>query len=232
MEVDFHNETEKILTEAEKEEEKYFFSILGKEFICYNGVFTPKYFSDPKFFIESLPIRTGDKFLEIGSGTGVISIFMKIKGASEVTAIDIDPLAIKNTEENVRLYQFQDKIEILQGNVFDPLDNQKFDIIFWNFPFGYVNEEPEQKRISVYNKRYEGLKKFTEGMKRHLRENGRVLVGFSTAIGNKKIFEEILNKNKLKSRLFKERIDKQGDEKAVGKKLKEVKYELFEIYNE
>lgn len=229
--IDFHKETEKILKEAEKEKEKYSFNLFNKKFICYTGVFPPKYFSDTKFFIETLPIKKGNSFLEIGSGTGVMSIFMKLKGASKIIAIDIDPLAVKNTQENIKLHKLERQIKILKGDVFSPLNKQRFDIIFWNFPFGYITHNPKKNRISVYNKKYEGLHKFAKNVKRHLNKNGKIFIGFSTSIGNKKEFNKILNKNNLKAKIFITKTDKHGNEKNVRKKLKKVKYELFEIIN-
>src|SRR4051812_14048019 len=61
------------------------------------GVFHPKlYFSTQYFyeFLKSQPIRTS--VLELGCGTGVLSMLALRKGA-KVTAIDIDSKAVKNT---------------------------------------------------------------------------------------------------------------------------------------
>ena len=60
--IDYMKGTEKILKESQREKEKYFFEILGKKFIIYPGVFSPKYFSDTCFFAEKIPIRKGETF--------------------------------------------------------------------------------------------------------------------------------------------------------------------------
>ncbi len=65
-------------------------------------IFFPKYFNDTEIFAQNLPVKKNDEMLEIGSGTGVISIFAGIKGAKRVLAIDINPDALKNTEENIK----------------------------------------------------------------------------------------------------------------------------------
>ena len=52
--------------------------------------------------LEKTPLF-GNKILDIGSGSGILSIAAKSFGASEVYAIDNDYLAINSTESNFRL---------------------------------------------------------------------------------------------------------------------------------
>lgn len=42
----------------------------------------------------------GKSVIDMGTGTGILSILCKKRGASEVTAIEIDPFALENAEEN------------------------------------------------------------------------------------------------------------------------------------
>ena len=46
---------------------------------------------------------SGQTVLDMGCGTGVLGICMAMHGASQVVAIDIDPLSVKNTKENFLL---------------------------------------------------------------------------------------------------------------------------------
>ncbi len=46
---------------------------------------------------------SGNKILDIGSGSGILSVAVKLFGASEVCAIDNDYLAINSTKSNFRL---------------------------------------------------------------------------------------------------------------------------------
>ncbi|MDE6076312.1 MAG: 50S ribosomal protein L11 methyltransferase, partial [Muribaculaceae bacterium] len=41
--------------------------------------------------------------IDMGTGTGILSILAKMRGASEVTGIEIDPFACDNAKENVQL---------------------------------------------------------------------------------------------------------------------------------
>ncbi|MFH1978426.1 MAG: methyltransferase [Candidatus Aenigmatarchaeota archaeon] len=83
------------------EKKPYTIKILGKELTVLPNVFSPKYFTDSKYFAEEIPkIVKNKKLLEIGTGTGVVSIFCALSGAN-VTATDINPAAIKNCKMNV-----------------------------------------------------------------------------------------------------------------------------------
>ena len=66
------------------------------------GVFSPKYFTDSLWFAETLPEIVGKKrLLEIGCGTGIVSLYCADAGA-QVTATDINLEASKNTAFNAQ----------------------------------------------------------------------------------------------------------------------------------
>lgn len=68
--------------------------------------------------------------LDMGSGTGVLAILACMKGASEISAIDIDEWAYNNAVENIDRNDCN-KIKVLQGDA-SQLINQQFDIIIAN----------------------------------------------------------------------------------------------------
>ncbi len=67
------------------------------------------------------------KVLDCGCGTGILSIFAEILGASRVIAIDIDEWAMKNAQENAILNScskidfFRSKVSLLPDTGFDIL---------------------------------------------------------------------------------------------------------------
>lgn len=78
-----------------------------------------------------LKIDMADKsLLDMGCGTGILAILAAMKGASPVTAIDIDEWAFKNTSENRRLNGFPN-IQVEQGGA-ELLQGRKFDLILAN----------------------------------------------------------------------------------------------------
>lgn len=46
-------------------------------------------------------VRPGTKVLDVGSGSGILSVAAALLGASQVDALDIDPAAVRATKENV-----------------------------------------------------------------------------------------------------------------------------------
>lgn len=72
----------------------------------------------------------GKSLLDMGCGTGVLAILAAMKGASPVTAIDIDEWAYENSIENIRLNGYPD-IEVAKGGA-ELLTGRKFDIILAN----------------------------------------------------------------------------------------------------
>lgn len=88
-------------------------------------------------FLEGLDLKE-KRFLELGSGTGIISVFAALKGA-KVTASDINPKAIENSDQNAKRNNVT--IKLIHSDLFDSFDNQKFDIIIINPP--YYPKEPK-----------------------------------------------------------------------------------------
>jgi len=76
-------------------------------------------------------VKEGITVLDIGTGSGILSIASALLGAKEVTAVDIDPVAVKVAKENAALMGLSDKINIICGNLADEI-NEKFDIVVAN----------------------------------------------------------------------------------------------------
>ncbi len=76
-------------------------------------------------------MNAGDSVLDVGCGTGILSVIAHKLGAAEVTAIDLDPEAIKSSENNFRLNGCEGKIKLLQGDLLSITD-VKADVIAAN----------------------------------------------------------------------------------------------------
>ena len=82
-------------------------------------------------------ILPGKYFLELGCGSGLISIVAAKNGAS-VTATDINPVAIEFLKKNSR--QNKVELEIIHSDLFQNIPKQHFDIIAINPP--YYKKQP------------------------------------------------------------------------------------------
>ena len=63
-------------------------------------------------------IKNGDRVLDLGSGSGILSIASLLLGAKSATAVDIDPLAVDISVDNAKLNGFNENRYIAyQGNI-------------------------------------------------------------------------------------------------------------------
>jgi len=67
--------------------------------------------------------------LDLGCGIGPIAIGLAMAGAAHVYATDIMPQACERALANARLNHVADKISFLAGNLFEPVQGLKFDMI-------------------------------------------------------------------------------------------------------
>lgn len=174
------------------------FQYKDKWFIGMNTVFSPFLFEDTYFFEQHLPSQINADFLEIGCGTGLISIFKALDGLN-VVATDINTDAIVNTKINALLHSVESRVNVLNSDLFKELNElQKFDIIFWNPPFIFADFNPETiLQKSVFDFGYANIKKFIDSCSNYLKPDGRAFLGFSSTSGDFNRLCEIANQNKV-----------------------------------
>ena len=89
-----------------------------------------------KLCMESLEKRLkkrGLSVLDVGTGSGILSIAAGRLGAGEVLGIDIDQLAVEIARENVSRNQVSDTVRIKKGRIGDI--RKRFDLVVANLDF-------------------------------------------------------------------------------------------------
>lgn len=76
-------------------------------------------------------ITPGQTVLDIGSGSGILSISSVLLGAESATGVDIDPVAVKVAKENAKMNNMSDKTEFLVGNLTDQITD-KYSVVVAN----------------------------------------------------------------------------------------------------
>ena len=77
-------------------------------------------------------IIPGCTMLDVGCGSGILSIASLLLGAEHATGVDIDPLAVKTAAQNGEMNGFSAKqLTLLQGNLVDKISGT-FDVIAAN----------------------------------------------------------------------------------------------------
>ncbi|SER70798.1 50S ribosomal protein L11 methyltransferase [Salipaludibacillus aurantiacus] len=68
-------------------------------------------------------LNQGDMVLDVGTGTGVLSIAAAKLGASQVDALDLDEVAVKSAKINTKLNKVHDKVSVRQNNLLENTDH-------------------------------------------------------------------------------------------------------------
>ena len=62
-------------------------------------------------------MKPGDKVLDVGCGSGILSIAAALLGSRDILAIDIDPVAVEVTRENVELNNVSEYVDTRYGDL-------------------------------------------------------------------------------------------------------------------
>ena len=76
--------------------------------------------------------------IDVGTGTGILAIYGAMLGAKNVLAIDIDPIALKWAEHNIRLNHVADKIILASESIRNI--SKRFYLITMNLLFDEIKE--------------------------------------------------------------------------------------------
>ena len=159
---------------------------LLKGFSVNKGVFCP-FLSSARYHARYLFYHTDlfyDKtVIDIGSGTGILGIVMAKYGAQKVIASDISSLACENTLSNAQKFGLEEKIQVVQGDLFENI-HEMADLIIWNIPFfpGYppIGDTISASMIMPPSV----LERFLQESKEYLKPEGVVVVP-SYSLGGK-----------------------------------------------
>ena len=72
--------------------------------------------------------------LDLGTGSGIGAVFAARRGSS-VVAVDVNPEAVRCARINALLNQAEKRIEVRLGDLFEPVQGGKFDLVLFNPPF-------------------------------------------------------------------------------------------------
>jgi release factor glutamine methyltransferase len=164
--------------------------------VIFPGVFHPGFFFSTKIFLEfleSIP-ASGKKILELGSGSGLISLKMARRGG-KVFASDISTKAVNNTLENARRNNLE--INVIQSDLFQKLSGEKFDLIIVNPPYYPYDPSSESERAWYCGKDFDYFLTFFNQLKNHIHQDSEVYMILSEDCDLSAI-EKVASQNKMK----------------------------------
>lgn len=132
--------------------------------------------------------------LDMCTGSGIIAK-EAAKTADQVVGLDINPKCIEYCEKQIK----DNNVTFLVSDLFEVFKdkNYKFDLITINPP--YLPDEPKAKDIALDGGKqgYEFIEKFIKQAKHYLKEDGKILLLFSSLTQKDKV-DEIIKKNNFK----------------------------------
>ncbi|MDC7950630.1 methyltransferase [Methanomassiliicoccaceae archaeon COG_1] len=141
---------------------------------------------DSELLIDALDVRRGERVLEIGCGSGVVSIHCALAGA-EVVCGDVNPRAVALTRMNAAANGAV--LEAVETDVYSNVEG-RFDLILFNLP--YLPVEEGEGLARAWSGGPDGLgplPRLLDGAPKHLLPGGRVVVVTSSLMDRKGLRE-------------------------------------------
>ena len=137
-----------------------------------------------------------DNILDIGCGTGLLSLMLAQKTQAQIDAVEIDKNAFIQAKENINLTEWKDQINIHYGSIINFISAKKYGLIICNPPF-YENQlksvdSARNKAMHATTLSYEDL---IISLKNNLSQGGSAAVLLPYYAVNK--FEETLSNHQL-----------------------------------
>lgn len=143
---------------------------------------------DSYLLLKSLKNYSGNKALDIGTGTGIIAEGL-IKNFKEVVAIDINPKAITFCKHKYS------NIKFIVSDLFSEI-NAQFDLITFNAPY-LPNDKVKDIALDGGLKGNELILRFLGDVRYYLKPKGKVLLLFSSLSSCKEILDQKMFNFKL-----------------------------------
>jgi len=142
-------------------------------------VFNPGLFDTSQLLARSLNsclIPPGSTVLDMGTGSGIGAVFAT-QWAKHVVAIDVNPAAVRCARINALLNHVEDRVDVLEGDLFALVQGRQFDVVLFNPPFyrGAPRDALDRAWRST-----DVVERFAAELRGHLTPTGCALVVLST----------------------------------------------------
>lgn len=146
-----------------------------KEFKVIQKDSAAKITTDATVFAAAVPLISSVKrVLEIGAGTGVISLMISQRKSVEIQAVEIDRLAFEEAKRNFENSPFSDRLNITHGAIQNFAEQHKYDLIVSNPPFFTDNLKSEMniRKNTAYHTDKLSFEELASAISQHLDESG------------------------------------------------------------
>lgn len=161
-----------------------------------SGVFHPGFFFSTKLllrYISKQHLRQ-KSFLELGAGSGLLSIYAAKQGAF-VVATDINEIAVSCISKNVKMNEV--KADIILSDLFDKVPVRSFDILAINPPYYKKNPVFNSDHAWYCGEKGEYFEKLFKSLKNYMHERSDAFMVLCDGC-DLKMIDEFAKKNFLK----------------------------------
>jgi release factor glutamine methyltransferase len=167
------------------------FSWRGCLFRVSDGVQPPK--AGSLFFCRHLPVRRGDRVLEIGAGLGLAAVLAARAGA-RVVATDVVGEAVEMIRRNAQLNGVS--VDARVGDCYAPVVGERFDLVCTNppqmpTPAGREREDPQAAADNGGIDGWDLLDRVIDAAPAHLEPGGRLVFSLFAFLGRKSAFARL-----------------------------------------
>jgi len=151
----------------------------GHPLVVLPEVFNPTLFLTTGFFASVLSpelVPSTADVLDVGTGSGALAIVAALFARS-VAAVDINPHAVRCARLNVMLNRCEDRVSVVEGDLFGPFDGRRFDVVLCNPPF--YRGSPRDLWDASW-RAPDFFERFTGSLVGHLEPGGHALVLLSS----------------------------------------------------
>jgi tRNA1Val (adenine37-N6)-methyltransferase len=110
--------------------------------------------------------------LDIGSGSGLLSLMLAQKNTARIDAVEIDAECAKQAKENIGVSPWQEMIDVHEANILTFQSLHRYDVVICNPPF-YENElasVKQQKNIAHHSEELK-ISQVLASISKHMNDN-------------------------------------------------------------
>ncbi len=153
-------------------------NVHGVRLLVLPSVSNPKLLRTGGFFAKCLDesVTAGRDVLDMGTGSGVCALFAA-RHARRVVAVDINRAAVRCAGINAAINHLEHRVDIRQGDLFEPVTGERFDLVLFNPPF--LLGTPRDARDAAWRSS-DVAARFAASLDAHLAPSGAALLLLST----------------------------------------------------
>jgi len=111
--------------------------------------------TDATLFGAMAPVAGGERVLDMGAGTGLLSLILAQMDVASVTAVELDPAAAAEAAFNFRSSPWSDRLHAVQADIRDYAEaaEASFDLVICNPPFfqDHSKSPDKARRLARHN---------------------------------------------------------------------------------